>query len=134
MLNRIRQASPQPCLIQSRIIVETMNTVAQRLAEALASSDRFTQEGLARSCQVTPAAVSQWVSGQTKNLRLENLFSAADYLGVEPRWLATGEGPMRRRMQDLLDLTGLSDTQKVTLQTLVREIGHPEYGGNKNHS
>lgn len=111
-----------------------MNTVAQRLTEALASSDRFTQEGLAKSCAVTPAAVSQWVSGQTKNLRLENLFSAADYLGVEPRWLATGEGPMRRRMQDLLDLTGLSDTQKVTLQTLVREIGHPEYGGNKNHS
>jgi transcriptional regulator with XRE-family HTH domain len=114
-------------------MMKIMKTVAERLSAALSERRELTQSGLAKSCHVTPAAVSQWVSGQTKDLRLENLFSAADYLGVEPRWLATGEGPMRRNPHDTLDLSALSPAQRVTLQTLVREIGHPEYGGNKNN-
>ena len=50
------------------------------------------QEDLANAAGVTTAAVSYWETGNTKNLRLEHLFSIADKLKVQPRWLALGQG------------------------------------------
>ena len=50
------------------------------------------QEDLANAAGVTTAAVSYWETGNTKNLRLEHLFSIADKLKVQARWLALGQG------------------------------------------
>jgi transcriptional regulator with XRE-family HTH domain len=47
---------------------------------------------LARAAGRSISAVMQWESNETKNLKLDNLFKIADALGVEPRWLATGDG------------------------------------------
>ena len=52
----------------------------------------LTQADLARIAGVSEAAVSQWESGQTKNLKNAHLFVVADFLNVSPRWLATGQG------------------------------------------
>ena len=47
---------------------------------------------LARACGVTPASVSDWVSGTSKNMSAENLLIAAEFLQCRPRWLLNGLG------------------------------------------
>ncbi len=90
------------------IIDELMaESFAGRLAEAMQAAE-INASGLAAAVGVTPSAVSQWLSAKTKNLRPEHLFSVADALGVEARWLATGTGPRAARdlasvPPDLLD-------------------------------
>lgn len=53
----------------------------------------LTQTEVGAAAGVTKGAVSAWESGNTKNLRLENLFAIADKLKVNGRWLAIGSGP-----------------------------------------
>ena len=50
------------------------------------------QADLARAAGVSVAAVTQWESGETKNLKHEHLFMIADLLKVDARKLALGEG------------------------------------------
>lgn len=52
-----------------------------------------TQQELADYVGVSRAAVAQWENGETKNVRPENLFKAAEKLGKSAKWLALGEGP-----------------------------------------
>lgn len=47
---------------------------------------------IAKECGVTPASVSQWLSGETKALRPDSLFALAKATGVDPEWLGTGFG------------------------------------------
>lgn len=68
------------------------DTIADRIKIALSQSAKLTQRGIANACGISDAAVSQWVSGSTQNIRPDNLFATADYLGVSARWLATGKG------------------------------------------
>lgn len=49
-----------------------------------------TGQDVAKAAGVTKGAVSQWENGG--NIRPENLFAIADYLGISARWLATGKG------------------------------------------
>lgn len=52
----------------------------------------LTQTEVGAAAGVTKGAVSAWENGNTKNLRLENLFAIADKLCVSARWLAIGDG------------------------------------------
>ena len=52
----------------------------------------MTQTELATKADCTKGAVSQWEKGDVINLRIERLFKVADALGVDARWLATGQG------------------------------------------
>lgn len=54
---------------------------------------------LARAAGCTISAVLQWEQNKTKNLKLDNLFKISDVLGVEARWLATGEGAKLRKLE-----------------------------------
>lgn len=54
---------------------------------------------LARAAGVSISAVMQWESNKTKNLKLDNLFKIADALGVEARWLGTGEGNKLKKLE-----------------------------------
>lgn len=74
----------------------TMSTLSDRLREAL-NDTGITQAELARACGVTPSAVSQWLDGQTKNMKMAYIFKAADFLGVQDRWLAIGAPPKERK-------------------------------------
>lgn len=47
---------------------------------------------LARAAGLSRAAVSKWFTGQADSIRPSNLYKVAELLGVNPRWLATGEG------------------------------------------
>ena len=65
-----------------------MGTRIRQEREALG----LTQSEVGAAAGVTKGAVSAWESGNTKNLRVENLFAVADKLKVSARWLALGTG------------------------------------------
>ncbi len=68
-----------------------MNLLSERVAHAIKVSGH-TPSSVARAIGCTPAAVLQWISGSTKNIKNEYLFALADATGFEPRWIATGQG------------------------------------------
>ena len=72
-----------------------MKTLEERLRKALMDAGRKQTE-LAKACGVTKGAVSQWLSGTVKTLEGVNLISAADFLKVNPTWLANGTGSSKR--------------------------------------
>jgi transcriptional regulator with XRE-family HTH domain len=72
-----------------------MDTLAQRLARALAGPPKISQASLARACRIAAPSVNDWLSGKTQTMEAANCFAAARHLGVNPEWLATGKGPMR---------------------------------------
>lgn len=63
----------------------------QRVALAIEHSGK-SKSLIAKNCGVSPAAVSQWTSGETASIRPENLFALASETGVSAKWIATGEG------------------------------------------
>lgn len=66
-------------------------TIKDRIKAALATSGLKKSE-LARRCGVTPGAVTQWLTGDTKSLKGETLLKIATALSVSPQWLSTGKG------------------------------------------
>jgi transcriptional regulator with XRE-family HTH domain len=69
-----------------------MSSLADRV------TDRLKEVGikpadLARAVRVKPSSVSDWMSGETKTIKGENLLRAAQALQCSPHWLATGIGP-----------------------------------------
>jgi transcriptional regulator with XRE-family HTH domain len=74
--------------------IESMSaeSFAERLEEAMRERG-ITAAALATAIGVSRASISLLLSKDSKSMRPEHLFAAADFLGVEPRWLAIGEGP-----------------------------------------
>lgn len=70
-----------------------MKTLAERIAHAMKTSG-LTQADLTRATGAKGSSVSNWLSGRTKNLKGDNLVSAAAALGVNSNWLASGKGPI----------------------------------------
>ncbi|MCQ2994041.1 XRE family transcriptional regulator [Pseudomonas syringae] len=64
----------------------------ERIAKAIAASGLKKGE-IATACGVANSAVTQWISGESKSLRPENLYSLAKATGFRAEWLAIGEGP-----------------------------------------
>ncbi len=67
-------------------------TLAGRIIWALQRAD-MTQAELARRLEIGKSAVSQWTTGETRQITPQHLFPAARLLRVEPEWLGTGLGP-----------------------------------------
>lgn len=74
-----------------------MTTLAERLEVAMKARPEMKPADLARACRVRPPSVSDWLTGKTKKLEGANLLLAAEFLDVDPWWLATGEGEMQRQ-------------------------------------
>ena len=66
----------------------------ERIAKAIAVSGKKKGE-IAAACGVANSAVTQWISGESKSLRPENLYALAKATGFRAEWLAIGEGPER---------------------------------------
>ncbi|RJE69711.1 repressor [Acinetobacter sp. JS678] len=71
-----------------------MNTLAERLRYAMEvlSPKKIKGVELARAVGVKPPSVSDWLSGKSKTMEGENLLKASKFLGVNPSWLASGNG------------------------------------------
>lgn len=85
----------------------------ERLASALQAA-RKSREELAAACEISVQAISQVLTGKTKALTAENNARAAQFLGADPYWLATGDylpGAKRTPFRDLDPL----ESQLITL-------------------
>jgi transcriptional regulator with XRE-family HTH domain len=69
--------------------VDMRTTLLDRLRES--TGDSIKQVDLAKACKVSRVAVSKWFKGG--DVKARYIFLIADRCGVNPRWLATGEGP-----------------------------------------
>lgn len=67
-------------------------TLAERLKSAMAGPPKITGLALAKACGVSQPSVSDWLNGSTKSIDGVNLIAAAEFLRVNPKWLATGLG------------------------------------------
>lgn len=74
-----------------------MSILSERLKYALSLKRNATQADLAKACGLKPPSIWSWFAGETKSIKGSNLLLAAEYLGVRPKWLAEGIGPMRDR-------------------------------------
>lgn len=81
---------------RSRPILRYMKPIGERLKEARLNAKK-TQEQVGKACGVSREAVSLWESGDTKYIRPEALFKAADFFGMDPRQLVFGNGPMSKQ-------------------------------------
>lgn len=64
----------------------------ERIARAIALSGKKKGQ-IASECGVANSAVTQWISGESKSLKPENLYALAAATGFNPEWLAIGKGP-----------------------------------------
>jgi transcriptional regulator with XRE-family HTH domain len=65
---------------------------AERLKTAIDQAG-ITAESLAKDLGITRGAVYQLLDGTSKSQSAENCIKTARLLGIEPLWLATGDGP-----------------------------------------
>ncbi|TWC18142.1 phage repressor protein C with HTH and peptisase S24 domain [Pseudomonas sp. SJZ085] len=66
----------------------------ERIARAIALSGKKKGQ-IAAECSVAPSAVTQWISGDSKSLKPENLYALATATGFRAEWLAIGTEPER---------------------------------------
>lgn len=59
------------------------------------AAPHITQRAIADACQITPASVSDWMTGKTKTIKEKNIRTTAKLLGVRQAWLSAGLGHMR---------------------------------------
>lgn len=76
---------------------------------------------LAEKVGVSRQAIMAVETGETKTMRPENLFKAADALEVKARWLATGNGPKSKELKRTINAeilkTVVLDLEKASLKT-----------------
>lgn len=79
------------------------------------------QSDLADKVGVSRQAIFAWENGESKTMRPENLFKAADALEVNARWLGTGEGPKAPEMNRVVNAETLRkailDVEKAALRS-----------------
>lgn len=87
-----------------------MNSLADRLRYAMEvlPTKKIKGVDLARAVGVKPPSVSDWLSGKSKTMEGENLLRAANYLKVDPTWLATGIG---KAIQDQTVIANIPESQ-----------------------
>ncbi|WP_171016290.1 LexA family transcriptional regulator [Pseudomonas sp. F(2018)] len=71
----------------------------ERIARAIELSGKRKGE-IAAACGVAPSSVTQWISGESKSLKPENLFALAKATGFAAQWLGIGEGPEREQIDE----------------------------------
>lgn len=82
-----------------------MATLQERMALAKQHYEHVHQKKLkntemAEYCKVSKVSIGQWFNGPTKNLDGTNLSRAAEFLGVNHKWLAGRSAPMIEKAPD----------------------------------
>lgn len=73
-----------------------MSSVWDRIQEAASEKGLSGDSAIAKVVDVSHQAIRGWREKPNTDLRASNLISLADYLQVEPAWIATGRLPKRR--------------------------------------
>lgn len=87
-----------------------MTNLQDRMALAKQHYERVHQKKLkntemAEYCKVSKVSIGQWFKGPTQNLEGANLSRAAEFLGVNHKWLAGGNAPMLTANPSKLSIT-----------------------------
>lgn len=69
-----------------------MRNLNDRVREAILASGK-SQAEIAREMGITQSAITQWLSGKTKSLKIETALALEKATGVVATWIATGLGP-----------------------------------------
>lgn len=109
-------------LIGGKLTSMNLLSFSERLEYAL-KQEGVKPTNLATHLNVSRAAVSYLLSGQSKSMRPDHLARAAKFLDVRIEWLAIGEQPMRPRLlseqqQALLDYS--DHVSKETMSAILR--------------
>lgn len=70
-------------------------TLAERIQELIGAG--FSKSALARAAGKTPAAVTQWLTGDTKVMKADSAYGLAALTGYSSEWIATGRGEKKAR-------------------------------------
>lgn len=122
-----------------------MNTFPERLDWLLRdlAKNGTNASDFAKRIGVTKSAISRARNGYSHSFKPENLLTIEDTFGISARWLERGEGPIylaeggmtQQQMTELvrkheagmlLDLSGLSDTDRNTLRALYDSLRKPD--------
>jgi transcriptional regulator with XRE-family HTH domain len=120
------QAQPQfkTRSLTSGAMDKRLTTLADRLSDAMTARSaetgtEITKSDLARACNVSPAAVGKWITGETKQLKAENYRDAARALWVREEWLRDGKLPRER------DANGDADLHLERVMGLLEDLSGP---------
>lgn len=89
LLDKVQEMKTRP---RNRSTPESI-ALGQRMVQALDKSGK-SQSDLARALDVNRQTIQQLCAGFNDNPSFRRIVKIADTLGIEPRWLGTGEGPM----------------------------------------
>lgn len=109
-----------------------IKTLAQRLKYAMdiLPSKKIKGVELARAVGVKPPSVSDWISGKSKTMEGENLLKAANFLGVNPIWLASGIGKPQKNSSTDNEISNIelltTSTRSKKLDSLVKKLEEME--------
>jgi transcriptional regulator with XRE-family HTH domain len=98
-----------------------MQGLSERLQKLGANKPRGWQAELAQRCGVKAPSVTGWLTGDSKKMDAQHLFAAADYFGVNPRWLAFGVGVKAATAESAQDVT-----ESATAEPLSQEGANAE--------
>lgn len=99
----------------------------ERIKIAINDSGK-TKSAIAAECGVAPAAVTQWINGESKSLKPENLFALAAATGYSPRWLGIGEGPRKPAAAEAnAEIIGAIDPWENSSPLHFSEVALPHY-------
>lgn len=133
----------QPRLWLKPATLVAMSTLQYRLETAMKAAGK-TRPDLVKASGASRQAVNKWFEGDSKNLKMEHLFAIADELVIEPRWLATGVGSMKRtgkgeptlpadipqRRIDLIRMYGrLPDEVRQPIRSLIETLAWMHHPG-----
>lgn len=68
----------------------SMPSMGERI-RGLREGRRLTQDQMGEIVGVSGAAISQWESGATRNIRPENFLRFCAYFSIDPYWVVWGE-------------------------------------------
>lgn len=102
------------------VTIDSM-TFARRLREARQAAG-LTQQQVADACGLTDGAVSAWERGGAENIGAHALFAVADALGVDPRWLATGDESRPALLEVTHELAKLPPEQQAAVRALIHSL------------
>jgi transcriptional regulator with XRE-family HTH domain len=114
------------------VSILVMSSLSDRIRQAREHGGFESQASLARAIGVSKGAVNFWETGDTKNLKLENLEKVARVCNVDLGWLVSGNGAMeglsKRHRELIKKYDTLDDRQRQALWA-VADLAS-EYGDN----
>jgi SOS-response transcriptional repressor LexA len=89
-----------------------LNTRIQEIVDA-----GYKKSALARAAGKSPAAVTQWISGETKEIKADSAAGIQAVTGFSAVWIATGKGP---KMASVSNVSAVQARKQVPLISWVQ--------------